>query len=65
MIRFAILTGCLILVAVLFACRDTEESKSPVIQPKKEATWVHTEKVQTTKEAVFSGAKKVSISFFC
>ena len=59
MIRFAILTGYLMSVTVLFACGGTEESKSPVIQPKKEATWVRTKKVQTTKEAVFSGAKKV------
>ena len=59
MIRFAILTGYLISVAVLFACGDTEKSKIPVIQPKKEATWVRTEKVQTTKEAVFSGAKNI------
>ncbi|MGY8762658.1 MAG: hypothetical protein ACKVLF_05635, partial [Nitrospinaceae bacterium] len=28
------------------------------IQPKKEATWVRTEKVKTTKEEVFSGKKK-------
>jgi len=47
-----------ILVGFLFACGISEEAKGPVIQPKKEATWVRTEKVKTTKEAVFSGKKK-------
>jgi hypothetical protein len=59
MIRFAIFAGYLILMTVLFACGSAEEAKGPVIQPKKEATWVRTEKVQTTKEEVFSGAKKI------
>ena len=59
MIRFAIFTGYLMSMTVLFACDGTEEAKGPVIQPKKEATWVRTEKVQTTKEEVFSGAKEI------
>ncbi len=59
MIRFAIFTGYLMSMTVLFACDGTEEAKGPVIQPKKEATWVRTEKVQTTKEEVFSGDKKI------
>ena len=58
MIRFAILTGYLVSVAVLFACGGAEEGKGPVIQPKKEATWVRTEKVQTTTEEIFSSAEK-------
>jgi len=43
----------------LFACDGAEEAKGPVIQPKKEATWVRTEKVKTTKEEVFSDAKEI------
>jgi hypothetical protein len=58
MIRFAILTGYLVSVTVLFACGGAEEGKGPVIQPKKEATWVRTEKVQTTTEEIFSNAEK-------
>jgi len=58
MIRFAIFTSYLISIAVLFACDGAEEAKGPVIQPKKEATWVRTEKVQTTKEEVFSDNKE-------
>jgi len=58
MIRFAIFMGYLVSMTVLFACDGAEKAKGPVIQPKKEATWVRTEKVQTTKEEVFSGAKK-------
>ena len=58
MIRFAILTGYLVSVTVLFACGGAEEGKGPVIQPKKEATWVRTEKVQTTKEKILSSAEK-------
>ena len=58
MIRFAILTGYLVSVTVLFACGGAEEGKGPVIQPKKEATWVRTEKVQTTKENILSSAEK-------
>ena len=58
MIRLAILTGCLVSVTVLFACGGAEEGKGPVIQPKKEATWVRTEKVQTTTEEIFSSAEK-------
>ena len=59
MIRVAIFTGYLMSAWLLFACGGAEEAKGPVIQPKKEATWVRTEKVQTTKEGVFSGAKKI------
>ena len=59
MIRFAIFTGYLMSMTVLFACDGAEKAKGPVIQPKKEATWVRTEKVQTTKEEVFSGAKEI------
>jgi len=58
MIRFSILTGYLVLVTILFACGGAEEGKGPVIQPKKEATWVRTEKVQTTAEEIFSSAEK-------
>ena len=58
MIRFAILTGYLVSVTVLFACGGAEEGKGPVIQPKKEATWVRTEKVQTTTEEIFSNTEK-------
>ena len=58
MIRFAILTSYLVSVTVLFACGGAEEGKGPVIQPKKEATWVRTEKVQTTTEEIFSSAEK-------
>ena len=59
MIRFAIFMGYLVSMTVLFACDGAEKAKGPVIQPKKEATWVRTEKVQTTKEEVFSGAKEI------
>ena len=58
MIRCAILTCYLVSVTVLFACGGAEEGKGPVIQPKKEATWVRTEKVQTTTEEIFSNAEK-------
>ena len=47
------------MVSFLFACDSAEEAKGPVIQPKKEATWVRTEKLRTTKEAVFSGKEKI------
>ena len=56
--RLIIFTGYLISVGFLSACNGVEEAKGPVIQPKKEATWVRTEKVQTTKEEVFSGKGK-------
>ena len=59
MIRSAIFTSYLMSMTVLFACDGAEEAKGPVIQPKKEATWVRTEEVQTTKEEVFSGAKEI------
>jgi hypothetical protein len=58
MTRSTIFTPYFILVGFLFACGISEEAKGPVIQPKKEATWVRTEKVKTTKEEVFSGKKK-------
>ena len=58
MTRSTIFTTYFILVGFLFACGISEEAKGPVIQPKKEATWVRTEKVKTTKEEVFSGKKK-------
>jgi hypothetical protein len=58
-IRFAIFTGYLVSMMVLFACDGGEEVKGPVIQPKKESTWVRTEKVQTTKEEVFSNSKEI------
>ena len=58
MTRSTIYTAYFILVGFLFACGISEEAKGPVIQPKKEATWVRTEKVKTTKEEVFSGKKK-------
>ena len=58
MTRSTIFTTYFILVGFIFACGISEEAKGPVIQPKKEATWVRTEKVKTTKEEVFSGKKK-------
>ena len=58
MTRSTVFTTYFILVGFLFACGISEEAKGPVIQPKKEATWVRTEKVKTTKEEVFSGKKK-------
>ena len=58
MIRFAILKVYLVSITVLFACGGAEEAKGPVIQPKKEATWVRTEKVQTTKEGILSSVEK-------
>jgi hypothetical protein len=58
MTRSTIYTAYFILVGFLFACGISEEAKGPVIQPKKEATWVRTEKVKTTKEEVFSDKKK-------
>ena len=58
MTKSTIFTTYFILVGFLFACGISEEAKGPVIQPKKEATWVRTEKVKTTKEEVFSGKKK-------
>jgi len=45
-------------LTILFACSSAEETKGPVIQPKKEATWVRTEKVQKTKEEILSSEKK-------
>jgi len=59
MIRFAIFTSYLLSMTVFFGCDSAEEAKGPVIQPKKEATWVRTEKVQTTKEEVFSNAREI------
>ena len=58
MIRFVIFTGYMISMTIFFACGSAEEAKGPVIQPKKEATWVRTEKVQTTTEEIFSSAEK-------
>ena len=58
MIRFAIFTGYLMSMTVLFACDGVEKAKGPVIQPKKEATWVRTEKVQTTREGILSSVEK-------
>ena len=52
------LSGCLFLVWFLSSCDGVEKAKGPVIQPKKEATWVRAEKVRTTKEEVLSGKKK-------
>ena len=59
MIRFAIFTGYLMTMVVLFACDGSEKVKGPVIQPKKESTWVRTEKVQTTKDEVLSNTKEI------
>ena len=47
------------LAGFLSTCDGVDDVKGPVIQPKKEATWVRTEKVRTTKEDVFSGEKKI------
>ena len=57
MIRIIFLTIHLMSMTILFACSSPEESKGPVIQPKKEATWVRTEKVQKTKEEILSREK--------
>jgi len=62
MIRFAILTGYLVSVTVLFACGGAEEGRGPVIQPKKEATWVRTEKVQTTTEEIDQNLRSFSLT---
>ena len=58
MSRFFIFVGCFMLAGLLSTCDGVDDVKGPVIQPKKEATWVRTEKVRTTKEDVFSGEKK-------
>ena len=58
MIRIASFTCYLMSMTILFACSSAEEVKGPVIQPKKEATWVRTEKVQKTKEEILSREKK-------
>lgn len=58
MFRLFILSGYLLLAGVLPACGGAEEAKGPVVQPKKESTWVRTERVRTTKEEVFSGKVK-------
>ena len=58
MFRHLILAIILLLAGVLPACGDTEQSQGPVVQPKKESTWVRTEKVRTTKDEFFSGEKK-------
>ena len=58
MTRSTIFTAYFIIVGFLYACGISEDAKGPVIQPKKESTWVRTEKVKTTKEEVFSGKKK-------
>jgi len=58
MARVASITGYLMSMMILFACSSVEETKGPVIQPKKEATWVRTEKVQKTKEELLSSEKK-------
>jgi hypothetical protein len=58
MTRSTVFTTYFILVGFLSACGISEEAKGPVIQPKKEATWVRTEKVRTTKEEVFLDKKK-------
>ena len=53
MTRSTIITAYFVLVGFLYGCGTSEEAKGPVIQPKKEATWVRTEKVKTNKEEVF------------
>ena len=58
MVRIASFTCYLMSMTILFACSSAEEVKGPVIQPKKEATWVRTEKVQKTKEEILSSEKK-------
>jgi len=58
MIRFVILTVYLASMTIFFACGGVEEAKGPVIQPKKEATWVRTEKIQTTTGQILSREKK-------
>lgn len=47
------------LAGFLFACDGVEKARGPIIQPKKEATWVRTEKVRTTKEEVFSSKEEM------
>ncbi len=58
MFRHLILAIILLLAGVLPACGDTEQAQGPVVQPKKESTWVRTKKVRTTKDEFFSGEKK-------
>ena len=54
-----VLVTFLLLIGFFSACNDANDRIGPVIQPKKEATWVRTEKVRTTKEEEFSGKKNV------
>ena len=57
--KLFVLVKFLLLIGFFPACNDVNEGRGPVIQPKKEATWVRTEKVRTTKEEVFSGKKNM------
>ena len=57
--KLFVLVKFLLLIGFFPACSDVNEGRGPVIQPKKEATWVRTERVRTTKEEVFSGKKNV------
>ena len=58
MMRFFILTVYLVSLTTFFACGGAEEAKGPVIQPKKEATWVRTEKIKITTGQTFSRTEK-------
>jgi len=57
--RIFIFSKWLLLAVFFFACDSVDIVKGPVIQPKKESTWVRTEKVRKTKGEVFSSEKKI------
>ncbi len=56
MFKFAVV--CFALAVLTAGCDEDETAMGPVKMPKKESTWVRTEKVETTKEEVFSGKKR-------
>ncbi|MEE2987867.1 MAG: hypothetical protein VX667_08805 [Nitrospinota bacterium] len=49
------------LVGLAASCSEDETAMGPVKMPKKEATWVRTEKVRTTKQEVLDGVKRNKI----
>jgi hypothetical protein len=57
-IKIVAFLGYLLSVVFLFGCSNPEQARDPVIQPKKEATWVRTEKVQKTKQELLSSKKE-------
>ncbi|MDP6232161.1 MAG: hypothetical protein QF913_08345 [Nitrospinaceae bacterium] len=59
MLRLFILSLIILFAGVLPACGDTDQSQSgPVVQPKKETTWVRTQKVRATRDEHFTNEKK-------